>query len=461
LCVVDLPKNGRCKIDTNVKNHPKIIVIGAGMAGLSAAYTLAKAGYDVHVMEERGYAGGRVYTESVAGLDIEGGAQFLAGFYKNTWKLLAELNLTKDLIPISGNAAILKFEKLIRLPYDWRVLLSPIISFKSKFQILKILPDVVWNWTSLDFHDFSKAHYVDNETISEYARKKLSFEMLEYVMFPVLSGIFYWIPERTSKAMLLILAKAAPGLRLFTLDHGIGQLPLTMASQLNISLNCQVTGVERNASGRYVVKSKANGIDEITVVDAIVCATTADRISKIFDKLDGLNREFFNSIEYSTTIGASIGFNNSITKGVYGIFFPRIENKIDKLSAATFQSGKNSMRLSENFESVGLFSTSIFGKAMIDSTDDEIVQHLLTEFSQIGPEFQVRNPEFTKVHRWPQALPLMDTGYFRRLNTFAQEQNVRDDLIVFAGDYIGGPFIEGAVTSGMSAANILISRMRS
>lgn len=443
-----------------MKNHPKIIVIGAGMAGLSAAYTLAKAGYDVRIMEESSYAGGRVYTETIDGLDIEGGAQFLAGFYKNTWTLLADLNLTNDLVPISGSAAILKSDELVRLPYNWRVLFSPIISFKSKLQLLNILPDAIGNWASLDYHNFSKAYRVDYETISEYANKKFSLETLEYVLFPMLSGIFYWTPETTSKAMLLILSKAAPGLRLFTLDHGIGQLPLAMANQLNVSLNCQVMEVEKYASSQYVVKSKTNGNVEISVVDAIVCATTANRISKIFSKLE-LIGGFFDSIKYSTTVGVSMGFSKSIHKDIYGIFFPRIGKKIDKLSAATFQSGKNSLRLRENFESVGLFSTDVFGKAIIDSRDDEIVKHLLTDFSQIGQEYQIGNPEFTKVHRWPHALPVMDTGYFHRLNSFIKEQAASDDLLVFAGDYIGGPFIEGAVTSGISAANTLISRMRS
>ena len=40
----------------------KIIIIGAGMAGLSAAYELAQAGHDVTILEARTYCGGRVHT---------------------------------------------------------------------------------------------------------------------------------------------------------------------------------------------------------------------------------------------------------------------------------------------------------------------------------------------------------------------------------------------------------------
>lgn len=40
----------------------KIIVIGAGLAGLTAAYELTKAGHDVTILEARNRAGGRVFT---------------------------------------------------------------------------------------------------------------------------------------------------------------------------------------------------------------------------------------------------------------------------------------------------------------------------------------------------------------------------------------------------------------
>ncbi|MFM8424958.1 MAG: FAD-dependent oxidoreductase, partial [Chloroflexota bacterium] len=39
-----------------------VIVIGAGMAGLSAAHELTKAGWNVTVLEARSRVGGRVHT---------------------------------------------------------------------------------------------------------------------------------------------------------------------------------------------------------------------------------------------------------------------------------------------------------------------------------------------------------------------------------------------------------------
>ncbi len=56
-------------------NSPKVVVIGAGLAGLTTAYRLQKAGMDVDLFEARGRVGGRVFTAKVNGFNAELGGQ--------------------------------------------------------------------------------------------------------------------------------------------------------------------------------------------------------------------------------------------------------------------------------------------------------------------------------------------------------------------------------------------------
>jgi monoamine oxidase len=68
----------------------EVLIIGAGMAGLTAARTLAEAGVAVTVLEARNRVGGRILTHSVDGQAIELGAEFIHGRAPELWELLAE-----------------------------------------------------------------------------------------------------------------------------------------------------------------------------------------------------------------------------------------------------------------------------------------------------------------------------------------------------------------------------------
>ncbi|MEU0298723.1 flavin monoamine oxidase family protein [Streptomyces sp. NPDC006175] len=56
----------------------EVVVVGAGLAGLTAADQLAQAGYDVIVVEGRDRIGGRIHTVEVAGVAVDAGATWVA-----------------------------------------------------------------------------------------------------------------------------------------------------------------------------------------------------------------------------------------------------------------------------------------------------------------------------------------------------------------------------------------------
>ncbi len=91
------------------RRGPRVLVIGAGFAGLSAAHELHAAGFDVHVFEARNRVGGRVlsFHDLAEGKTVEGGAE-LIGTNHPTWLLyqrqfgLAFLDVTEE----AGNMPI-------------------------------------------------------------------------------------------------------------------------------------------------------------------------------------------------------------------------------------------------------------------------------------------------------------------------------------------------------------------
>jgi monoamine oxidase len=77
----------------------RVIVIGAGLAGLSAAYELTRAGHDVTVLEARTRPGGRVLTlrdPFPDGLYAEAGATRIPNHHQFTLKYVELFGLTLD-----------------------------------------------------------------------------------------------------------------------------------------------------------------------------------------------------------------------------------------------------------------------------------------------------------------------------------------------------------------------------
>jgi monoamine oxidase len=68
----------------------QVIVIGAGMAGLTAARALSERGVGVTVIEARERVGGRVFSQAIGGVVIELGAEFVHGRPPELWALIDE-----------------------------------------------------------------------------------------------------------------------------------------------------------------------------------------------------------------------------------------------------------------------------------------------------------------------------------------------------------------------------------
>ena len=107
--------------------HPHAIVIGAGMAGLAAARTLAAAGRRVVALEARGRVGGRVLTlpPERFGVALEAGAEFIHGRPEATWRLVREAGLLPYDVPFEHLQR--KHGKLTRLE-EFDDAISPVMA---------------------------------------------------------------------------------------------------------------------------------------------------------------------------------------------------------------------------------------------------------------------------------------------------------------------------------------------
>jgi len=435
--------------------QPNVIVIGAGVAGLAAARNLTQAGSQVIVLEKKVHVGGRLYTDVVDGFEIDAGAQFIANFCPHTLRLIRELGLQEDLVRIPGAAAILRGGRLYGAWPDLRLVFTGLISPGSKLTLIKALGPLLRHWGELDLHAFHKAHRLDTRSIASYVRQELNEEVLEYVIQPPLTGIFYLTPEQASQALLFLLLRASLGVKIYTLRHGLGRLSEAMATDLQVHRSAEVVAVTPGEAGGYTVQAYVDGEARQFNADGVVCATPAAAVPDLFPTLNAQQRSFFEAIRYSMNVTAAIGVERRLPSDFYGLLFPRRE--AEHLATAAIQSAKNPAQVPGEHDLAMLHAADAVSRELWEKEDDAIGDILRADLRQASPDYDLGEGMFCRIYRWQYAIPDFDVGHFKRLNTFAQGE-IETGRVVFAGDYLGGPFVEGAITSGLDAARRLLQR---
>jgi oxygen-dependent protoporphyrinogen oxidase len=185
--------------------------------------------------------------------------------------------------------------------------------------------------------------------------------------------------------------------------------------------------------------------------DGIVCATTATVVSKIIPDLTKEQTDFFNTITYSSTVVAGYRMQHSKPLPTYAYAYPLAEGK--PIVAMTVLSDPASVA-----SVVKVYASGAMGKGLSEKSDEEIHTTLTAPIPlDVNKAFKVGE---WRMQRWQEAIPEFDVGHLRKLRRFADgEIEDSNSTIVFAGDYIGGPFVEGAFTSGIRAAERLHERL--
>jgi len=112
-----------------------VIIIGAGAAGLMAAYELSKSGKQVTVLEARDRTGGRIHTLNDS-LHTELGAEFVHGNLPVTLQLLKEAQI--DTVPASGEMwhySAGKFSKYSPQMEHWGLLMEMLNKLENDISI--------------------------------------------------------------------------------------------------------------------------------------------------------------------------------------------------------------------------------------------------------------------------------------------------------------------------------------
>ncbi|MBB2974359.1 FAD-dependent oxidoreductase [Mesorhizobium sp. RMAD-H1] len=190
----------------------EVVVVGAGLAGLTAGYRLASAGVRVHVTEARPYVGGRTASWDERGMKVESGLHRYIGIYSALPRLMQDAGI--DL----SKALIWEDEVEIRVP-DGPSALYGASPLRRPFR-------TIWNVAGPGklctpgerarlgaFFAAGLLHYaasgstvLDRHTVRDFAKsKRVSDRTIERILVPLTEGLFFYPPERYSAYVLFAL----------------------------------------------------------------------------------------------------------------------------------------------------------------------------------------------------------------------------------------------------------------
>jgi protoporphyrinogen/coproporphyrinogen III oxidase len=430
---------------------PQVIVVGAGIAGLTAAHFLAKAGVGVKVLEASGRVGGRMTTDAVDGFLIDRGAQFLSSEYRLLLSLAAECGLQNQLRTTSPWGAIVRGGKICRMRADrpYHPMTSGLLGLTAWTRLAWRCWQLRHSLNSLPLGDYSQWASFDNESVASWAHRKIDASVNEYLLEPLLHGLYFQEPEETSLSLsLALLAFGFRRAQTRTLSGGIGTLPEAMASRLNdVVLDTPVMSIESDADSVTV----ATGTSRMKA-DFVILATPAPEAQHLYFGSDGIARRLMET-GYSTTINIAVMTNAGFRlpeslKAVYGLFFPRLERM--NIAAVGIESNKNQACASEG-QLLNIMLSNAASRSMMAMADDALINSVVLEAEKFFPGLSAQIAT-TRIYRWNQAMPYSAVGRSKDLRQYRKNCRPLDQRVLLAGDYMSMPFTEGAAESGKWAA---------
>ena len=302
----------------------KVAIIGGGLAGLSCAYALKRRGEEAVVFDASPVAGGRSRIEQTGGFTIDAGAQYLLGpeLFRNTFDLIRNLGLSDDVLQIAPYAGQVRKGAIYRYPVASAMGLLKLkgLNIADKALLPRMAFLLARYGPHLDFHHPEHGLDFDDETVASFVKREFSQNVLNYVAGPLISTLFFYGSEETSKLLYLLLARYMYNTRMSTLRGGIGRITERLSRETNIVANRPVQTVTADGTS-YVIDAQRFSDVVLAIPGDVVLG-----IAGMAELLSEQDREFFRNCRYQQVVTLVIGTEHPVDGKCYGVSIPRVEN---------------------------------------------------------------------------------------------------------------------------------------
>jgi len=435
-----------------------IVIVGGGLAGLSAAWRVRHL--DCMVLEAEDRIGGRIRSERRGVHWLNWGGHVFASGNSSTSRLLAETGVQSLAVPGSLAGLAMNGKLIIRgrvETYPFRIPMSnasrlrimragakvrlAVMRYSRMVELRPGETDAERQQRIYDFmNDETFEHFIgkldaDAEALFKPTVTRSTGEMHE---ISAGSGIGYFNLIWNLGAGLSHSILGGPSTLTEALASGLGERVQTRARVLevvqgkdSVSVRFAQDGLEHEVQGR-----------------AVIMATTADVTHQVAVNLDADMREALAHIKYGTHVAGAFLTNETerqVWDDSYAIATP-------KRSFAVVLNQSSVVRGSEMVRQPGTsmmaFSPAGLGTALLDKSDDEIREIYMRDLDRVLPNFTNHVVEF-QPQRWKVGSPYCFPG---RASLQPALTRLRGRVFL-AGDFLGTLYTETSIQTGLTAAD--------
>jgi protoporphyrinogen oxidase len=434
----------------------KVIVAGAGLAGLSAAYRLQQAGCAVTVLEKLDRPGGRVLTLRRDGFVIDAGPDAMTNGYREYQGLAKAVGLGDRFVPSSPVVGLIRDGRVIDVDTSRVASLpfTPALSTAGKIKLIGGILKLRNQLKGVDSFALTESANKDdaNESAQQFAERAFGREVTEYLVDPLVRLVVGSGAAQASRLSVLgaLVNWSVP---LINIRGGLDALPYAVAQQLDMKYGAQVQSVTDTSTGVDVTYRDVEGHLNTLSADACVIATTFDVTRSIYQPFAALTADYANHLRYLSLVSVSLAYAAPTQSKAYVVQVPTIEDPETLL--IFLQHNKAPDRAPAGQSLITLYTDGMVTSRYFQKSDDEIVAWARARIDKLFPEV-ASTFRFATVSRWPIAGYLATPGFWQRTQVLLEKvQN--SARVQIAGDLFGAGSMESAVLWGHRAAQRIVA----
>jgi oxygen-dependent protoporphyrinogen oxidase len=425
-------------------------VVGAGMAGLTAAWWLRRLGILPLVLEAEPYVGGRTRSVLIDGCRINTGAAFFTSFYHETLSLCATLDvpLVRPLIhPSRAGSARQMVTPMGRVPYaparPLALLRFPLVDMRQKGRLLKAVAKIVSGPSLHIAEPESLAPFDDGDAI-RWARQEIGEQASDYFVRPAIEPFFYAHASLVSAAVACALLGHAVRWRLSTPENGVDALARSLADTVDVRLGCRVLRLHRE-KGAVVIDHDAGSLR----ADAVILSIPPHEVLRIAPQIEERDsQDLMSRQRYEPNLALFLGYRRKVplpspstTVGGPGA------HRLVGLTAHSH--GGTPGFIPPGREVISILAMGERSRTLLASSQ-ATVERAVREDVRTDLELELPPPDWTHMVRRQTATVVPGPGSLRQIAAFSRR---RRSGVHFAGDWLSGTStVEGAVRTGRRAA---------